>query len=108
LCHCADDILGELSGWWNRTVIYSGDDIHEKWLEILAGILHGYASINPLTAEEKQAVYYVMCSFKLTFWCMLGNTMSEADGNELKGWNKTSCDNLRYIVENKEKIDNIF
>jgi hypothetical protein len=34
----------------------------EKYLKTLTEMFKGYDSINPLTAEEKQSVYYVLCS----------------------------------------------
>jgi len=34
----------------------------EKYLHTLTEMLKGYDSINPLTAEEKESVYYVLCA----------------------------------------------
>ena len=109
LCSCADEILGEWSGWWGRTNPWQRNkadgDIHEEWCAILAGMLHGYDSINKLTAEEKQAVYYAICSFKIL---AVATCSFDMVSGELKGWSKTNYDNLRYIVANRAKIDNIF
>ena len=38
---------------------------YEKWLNILGGILQGYDHENKLTLEEKQAVFYVICSIQM-------------------------------------------
>ncbi|MGI5852155.1 MAG: helix-turn-helix domain-containing protein, partial [Caldicoprobacterales bacterium] len=48
VCYCATGILSE-----------GINEAYEKWLDILAGILHGYNLEGKLTQEEKQAVFYV-------------------------------------------------
>jgi AraC-like DNA-binding protein len=53
-CNCATGILSE-----------SSDEVYEKWLDILGGILHGYDSEGKLSQEEKQAVFYVICSIQM-------------------------------------------
>ena len=55
-CYCATGILSE-----QRDV----KNAYDKFPEILDAVLHGYDSVNPLTAEEKQAVYYVICSIQM-------------------------------------------
>ena len=35
---------------------------NEQYLSLLTDILKGYDSLNPLTPEEKQAIYYVLCA----------------------------------------------
>jgi AraC-like DNA-binding protein/Ser/Thr protein kinase RdoA (MazF antagonist) len=105
LCNCADEILGELTGWWNRT--NTDDDIHDKWFEIFSGMLHGYNTINPLTAEEKQAVYYVICAIKISSAGRFGVKPEWEKSSEITGWRKTTYETLKYIVANKNKFDNI-
>ena len=96
LCECTNEILGEWSGWWRNS--NEVENIHKKWVEILAGILQGYDSINPLADEEKEAVYYVMRYIKL-------NGVSHGwEGMEYTGWYKTNCDNLLYMIENEDKF----
>jgi len=95
LCECANEILGEWSGWWRGE--NAVEDIHGKWTEILAGILQGYDSINPLTDEEKEAAYYVMRYIKL-------NGMARGGSMGYTGWYKTNCDNLLYMIENEDKF----
>ena len=48
-------------------IIWSAGEINsqpviEKYLKTLTEMLKGYDSINPLTPEEKQSVYYVLCA----------------------------------------------
>jgi len=94
-CYCATGILSEL-----RDV----EGIYEKWPEILEGILHGYDSVNPLTTEEKQAVFYVICSIQMVFVAWL-ESQSGADFVELA---KTNREMFSFIVEHKEWITEIF
>ena len=95
LCECANEILGEWSGWWRE--LRDIENIHGKWTEILAGILQGYDSVNQLTDEEKEAVYYVMRYIKL-------NGINGWDGIKYEGWYKTNCENLLYMIDNEEKF----
>lgn len=89
LCYCSTGILCEWRGV---------DDIHEKWPDILAGILQGYGSVNPLTNEEKQAVYYVICSIQMICVAYFESV------NELKELAKTNREMLHFIVEQEAKI----
>ena len=93
-CYCATGILSE----WHDV-----EGIYEKWPEILAGILHGYNSVNPLTAEEKQAVFYVICSIQMVFVAWL----ETQEGVALAGLAKTNREMFSYIVENKAQITEI-
>ncbi len=90
-CYCATGILSE-----------SSDEAYEKWLDVLGGILHGYDSEGKLTAEEKQAIFYVICSIQMIcvayFWSR----------EEFKQLAKTNRKMFMYIVNNKAKIQQIF
>ena len=92
-CYCATGLLSE-----RRGLDGSAGGVYELWPEILEGILSGYDSVNPLTPEEKQAVYYVICSIQMVFsaYC--------EQQPELKELAQTSREMLKYIVENKELI----
>ena len=92
-CYCATGILSE----WRDV-----EKMYEKWPEVLKGILYGYNSVNPLTKEEKEAVFYVICSIQMVFaaYC--------EPQNELKELAKTNREMLRYIVDNKDSIISIF
>jgi len=90
-CYCATGILSE-----------SSDEVYEKWLDVLGGILHGYDSEGKLTAEEKQAVFYVICSIE--FIC----TAYFESREEFKQLAKISRKMFTYIVDNKAQIQQIF
>lgn len=92
-CYCATGILSE-----QRDV----KNAYDKFPEILDAVLHGYDSVNPLTAEEKQAVYYVICSIQMICVACFEST------NEYKDLAKINREMLLYIIEQKNKINNIF
>lgn len=90
VCYCATGILSE------------GSDIaYNKWLEILKGILTAYDLEGKLTKEEKQAVFYVICSIQMIFLAFL-------EGND-KYYElaKTNREMLQYIIRQREEIDKI-
>lgn len=88
-CYCATGILSEWRGV---------DGTYEKWPSILASILQGYDSVNPLTDEEKQAIYYVICSMQMVFSAYCESQV------ELKGLAKTNRKMLQFILEQEAKI----
>ncbi|MCL2360433.1 MAG: phosphotransferase [Defluviitaleaceae bacterium] len=92
-CYCSTGLLVEWTGVEN---------IKEKWPVVLEGILHGYDSINPLTSEEKQAVFYVLCSIQMVCVAYFESV------DEFKELAKRNREMLSYIVENKVKIQSIF
>ncbi|MCL2884553.1 MAG: phosphotransferase [Oscillospiraceae bacterium] len=92
-CYCATGMLSEWSGV---------DGIQGKWPETLAGILQGYDSVNPLTVEEKQTIFYMLCSIQMICIAYFENV------DEYKELAQTNREMLRYIVEQKEQINQIF
>ena len=92
-CYCATGILSE-----QRNV----ENAYDKFLVILDAILHGYDSINPLTDEEKKAVYYVICSIQ-----MICVAYFESVG-EYKDLARTNREMLVYIIEQEQQIKKIF
>ncbi|SCG84366.1 putative HTH-type transcriptional regulator ydeE [Proteiniborus sp. DW1] len=91
VCYCATGILSE-----------SSEDAYEKWLDILEGILHGYDLEGKLTPEEKQAVFYVICSIQMI-------CIAYFEKHDMyKELAKTNRQMLNFIIQNKEKIENIF
>lgn len=90
VCYCATGILSEGS-----------DEAYEKWLEILGGILNGYDLEEKLTSEEKQAVFYVICSIQII---CIAFFESHDMYRELA---KTNRQMLQFIVKNEEKINQI-
>lgn len=91
VCYCATGILSEAS-----------HEAYEKWLDILNGILHGYDIEGKLTLEEKQAVFYVICSIQMI---CIAYFESQDKFKELA---KTNREMLQFIIQNKKNIDNIF
>jgi len=87
VCYCATGILSE-----------GGDEAYACWLEILGGILRGYDLEERLTAEEKQAVYYVICAIQMI--C----TAFFASHDMYRELAETNRRMLQFIVRNEEKI----
>ncbi len=92
-CYCATGILSEQR---------NAENAYDKFLVILDAILHGYDSVNPLTAEEKQAIYYVICSIQMICVAYFESV------NEYKDLAKINREMLVYIIDQKDRIDNIF
>jgi len=91
VCYCATGILSE-----------SSSEAYEKWIDVLTGILHGYDTEGELTSEEKQAVFYVICSIQMICIAYFDSR------DELKELAKTNRQMLQFIVQNKSKINTIF
>ena len=94
-CYCATGILSEWRG---------AEDIQANWPAILEGVLRGYDSVNPLTAEEKLAVYYMLCSIQMICAAHFDG-IDDAHYRELA---KTNRDMLQFIVALKEFIVHLF
>ncbi len=92
-CYCATGILSEQRGVENA---------YDKFPAILGAILHGYDSINPLTAEEKRAVYHVICSIQMICVAYFESV------NDYKDLAKVNREMLLYIIDQKDRINNIF
>jgi len=97
VCYCATGIL---SGWKE-----DDEQIKEKWLLILQGIIHGYDSITPLTIEEKQSIYYVIMSIQLIFIAYLESHLGRQGFAEMAQANREMLD---YIIGIKAQIEEIF
>ena len=91
VCYCATGILSE-----------SSDEMYEKWLDILDGILHGYDSEVMLAQEEKQAVFYVICSIQ-----MICSAYFESH-EEYRQLAETNRKMFLHIVNSKAQIEQIF
>lgn len=91
VCYCATGILSEGS-----------DEAYKKWLEILRGILHGYDQEGKLTPEEKDGIFYVICSIQMI--CIAFFESSDI----YKELAKVNRQMLKFIINNKENINNIF
>ena len=73
-------------------------DESEKWLAVIKGLLNGYNSLNPLTDEEKQSIFYVMCSIQFT-------CVAYFVGNEKykRAWEQNRK-LTGFVVKNKDRI----
>ena len=90
VCYCATGILSEGS-----------DEAYEKWLDILGGILYGYDMEGKLTSEEKQAVFYVICSIQMI-------CIAFFESNDIyRELAKINRQMLKFIIDNKENIMNL-
>lgn len=92
-CYCATGILSEQR---------NTENVYDKFPVILESILKGYNSVNPLTTEEKQAVYYVICSIQMICVAYFESV------NEYKDLAKINREMLTYIIDQKEQIDSTF
>lgn len=90
VCYCATGILSE-----------SSDEVYDKWIDILSGVLNGYDDENKLTCEEKQAVLYVI--YSITMICMA--YFESLD--EYRVLAKTSRKMLIYFINNRDRITQI-
>ncbi|HPT78477.1 MAG TPA: hypothetical protein PK830_05185 [Candidatus Atribacteria bacterium] len=90
VCYCATGILSEGS-----------DEAYEKWLDILGGILEGYDRVGKLTSEEKQAVFYVICSVQMI-------CIAYFEGlDKYKELARINRRMLQYIIRNRRDIEKI-
>ena len=69
-----------------------------KYLKTLTDMLRGYDSISPLTAEEKQSVYYVLCATYLKGYGYFAET---AETSDLMARGDRA---MVFLVDNKEKF----
>lgn len=92
-CYCATGILSE-----QRNV----ENAYDKFPVILEAIIRGYDSVNPLTAEEKQAIYYVICSIQMICVAYFESV------NDYKELAKINREMLVYIIGQRDFINNIF
>ena len=73
----------------------------DVYMNTLTNMLKGYESITPLTSEEKQSVYYVLCATYLKGY----SYYTESDETfELMARGKRA---IVYLAENKEKFANL-
>ena len=91
-CYCATGILAS----WNDI-----SEIQTLWPEILLGVLQGYNRINPLTNEEKMAVYSIICAIQMIFVAYCD------DVPELQELAKTNREMLVYMIDNENVIKGI-
>jgi len=71
----------------------------DDYLPMLKEILHGYDSLNPLTAEEKQAVYYMLCASAM-------DCIAYIDDDTLDVL-KRNLNALVFLADNKSAFSNL-
>ena len=71
----------------------------ESYLTMLKKILNGYDSLNPLTPQEKQAVYDVLCAAAM-------NTVVYIDDDTLDVFQR-NLKALMFLSKNKEMFFNL-
>lgn len=91
-CYCATAIL---SGTQSQN--------YAQWLPILKNILVAYDKENPLSIEEKQAIFYVICSIQMI--CV--TYFAENERPHFKQLAKVNRQMLEFIVQNKKEITQI-
>lgn len=92
-CYCATGIMSE-----QRNI----ENAYDKFPVIFEAIMHGYDSVNPLTTEEKQAVYYVICSIQMICVAYFESV------SEYKELAKINREMLMYIITQKDRINSMF
>ncbi len=91
VCYCATSILSEANeGTWG------------EWFDLLGGILRGYDAENKLSAEEKQAVFYVICAIQMICVAFFGGSDQHEDLAQ------TNRRMMSFVVQNREAIDAVF
>ena len=73
----------------------------DEYLKTLTEMLKGYDSLNPLTAEEKQSVYYVLCATYLKGYGYYTET------DEISDLMSRSDRAIVFLANNKEKFMNL-
>jgi AraC-like DNA-binding protein len=73
----------------------------DEYLSTLTEMLKGYNSINPLTTEEKQSIYYILCA---TYMKGYGYYTETAETFDLMARSNKA---MVYLVNNKEKFINL-
>ena len=91
---------------YSATAILSGTkkEDYEQWFQILENILLSYDKENALSTEEKQAIFYVICSIQMI--CVA--YFAENDQPNFKKLAQVNRQMLEFIVQNKERITKIF
>ena len=72
----------------------------ESYLTMLKNILIGYDSLNPLTTEEKQSIYYLLCVSAMNSIAYVDDDSFDVLTRNLKA--------LVFLESNKETFSNLF
>jgi len=72
----------------------------DSYLTMLKNILAGYDSLNPLTTEEKQSIYYLLCVSAMNSIAYVDDDSFDVLTRNLKA--------LAFLKSNKETFSNLF
>ena len=75
----------------------------DSYLNTLTGMLKGYDNISPLTTEEKQSVYYVICATYLKGQKYYIEAESDLTSDLMARGNRA----MVFLANNKEKFMNL-
>ena len=89
VCYAATAILSETAD----------EALYPAWLDVLEALLKGYDSVSPLTAEEKQAVYGLLCAHQMICVAYFGE---QEEHGELARRNRAM---LTFIALRQENIE---
>jgi len=83
-------------------IVYSAGETNtgpfERYLNTLKDVLIGYDNVSPLSVQEKQAVYYVLCSIGMNMLAFCDESLDVAKRNR---------EALVFLANNKEKFLNL-
>ena len=91
-CYCATGILSERRG---------AENAYDIFPTMLSSILRGYDSVEPLTADEKQAVYDVACSIQMI-------CVAWFEGTQQHDLAKANRETLQTFARHREWFDRLF
>lgn len=94
-CYCATSVLSQLS-----------EDTYDEWLPFLSQLLKGYDKKNPLTHDEKSAIYYVICGIQMICVTYFGDRNN--DDLTFKKLAKANRKMLEFIISKQKDIEHIF
>lgn len=94
-CYCATSILSQ-----------ANKENRLAWISILTDILHGYDEENPLTKEEKRAIFYVICAIQMI--CVAYFSDEDNDTPTFKKLAKINRELLEFIISKQDEIELIF
>ncbi|MDH4138880.1 MAG: phosphotransferase [Anaerolineae bacterium] len=90
-------------GYCATSLLMNGMDDSAKrlrWLALLAALVNGYTSLNPLTVVERSALWYVLLSIEVIFAAYFTHIKDE------KGITQ-NLDALLWIYENRNRIQTL-
>lgn len=94
-CYCATSILSQMAV-----------DHYDDWLPLLTSLLKGYNQVNPLTKNEKAAIFYVICSIQMICVAYFGDR--DHDDPTFKKLAKANRTMLQFIISKQKEIESIF